>query len=71
MEANWESNAKGSSGVRKIMSPCDVEALKKCLEENKGDQKNVNHKSKLSESHAPLRNRTHHRIKLDNFNLEV
>ncbi|KAF5732369.1 hypothetical protein HS088_TW18G01063 [Tripterygium wilfordii] len=23
--------------VKKIMSPCDVEALKKCLEENKGD----------------------------------
>ncbi|KAI3471148.1 hypothetical protein Pfo_027811 [Paulownia fortunei] len=39
MEANWESNEKGSSIVRKIMSPCDVEALKKCLEENKGDQR--------------------------------
>lgn len=27
-----------NSGVKKkIMSPCDVEALKKCLEENKGD----------------------------------
>ncbi|PIN22262.1 hypothetical protein CDL12_05018 [Handroanthus impetiginosus] len=39
MEANWESNGKGSSSVRKIMSPCDVEALKKCLEENKGDQR--------------------------------
>lgn len=24
---------------KKIMSPCDVEALKKCLEENKGDYK--------------------------------
>ncbi|GKV31157.1 hypothetical protein SLEP1_g39886 [Rubroshorea leprosula] len=24
-------------GARKIQSPCDVEALKKCLEENKGD----------------------------------
>ena len=23
--------------MRKKMSPCDVEALKKCLEENKGD----------------------------------
>ncbi|GAB2265187.1 hypothetical protein Dimus_000252 [Dionaea muscipula] len=23
--------------VKKIMSPCDVEALKKCLEDNKGD----------------------------------
>ena len=23
--------------TKKIMSPCDVEALKKCLEENKGD----------------------------------
>ncbi|XXG73143.1 hypothetical protein AAC387_Pa07g2111 [Persea americana] len=22
---------------KKILSPCDVEALKKCLEENKGD----------------------------------
>ncbi|GAB4858279.1 hypothetical protein Ancab_009752 [Ancistrocladus abbreviatus] len=26
-----------NGGVKKIMSPCDVEALKKCLEENKGD----------------------------------
>lgn len=26
-----------SSSVKKIISPCDVEALKKCLEENKGD----------------------------------
>ncbi|OAY48318.1 hypothetical protein MANES_06G149600v8 [Manihot esculenta] len=26
-----------SSGAKKVMSPCDVEALKKCLEENKGD----------------------------------
>ncbi|EOY23229.1 Ribosomal RNA small subunit methyltransferase E [Theobroma cacao] len=25
------------NGVKKIQSPCDVEALKKCLEENKGD----------------------------------
>ncbi|KAK2983526.1 hypothetical protein RJ640_023060 [Escallonia rubra] len=25
------------SGVKKTMSPCDVEALKKCLEEHKGD----------------------------------
>lgn len=25
------------SSTKKIMSPCDVEALKKCLEENKGD----------------------------------
>ena len=23
--------------TKKIMSPCDVDALKKCLEENKGD----------------------------------
>ncbi|OVA14026.1 hypothetical protein BVC80_1787g102 [Macleaya cordata] len=26
-----------NAGSKKIMSPCDVEALKKCLEENKGD----------------------------------
>ncbi|KAJ7969932.1 Ribosomal RNA small subunit methyltransferase E [Quillaja saponaria] len=26
-----------NNGVTKILSPCDVEALKKCLEENKGD----------------------------------
>ena len=26
-----------SNSVKKIMSPCEVEALKKCLEENKGD----------------------------------
>ncbi|KAK4280343.1 hypothetical protein QN277_011977 [Acacia crassicarpa] len=26
-----------NNGMKKIMSPCDVEALKKCLEENKGD----------------------------------
>ncbi|KAK9178813.1 hypothetical protein WN943_028007 [Citrus x changshan-huyou] len=32
MEETAESN-----GEKKIMSPCDVEALKKCLEENKGD----------------------------------
>ncbi|OMO71846.1 hypothetical protein COLO4_03572 [Corchorus olitorius] len=25
------------NGAKKIQSPCDVEALKKCLEENKGD----------------------------------
>ena len=25
------------AATKKIMSPCDVEALKKCLEENKGD----------------------------------
>ncbi|KAK9994520.1 hypothetical protein SO802_024223 [Lithocarpus litseifolius] len=32
MDQKAESNT-----VKKIMSPCDVEALKKCLEENKGD----------------------------------
>lgn len=32
MEQKLENN-----GVKKVMSPCDVEALKKCLEENKGD----------------------------------
>lgn len=26
-----------SKNAKKIMSACDVEALKKCLEENKGD----------------------------------
>ncbi|EEF49089.1 conserved hypothetical protein [Ricinus communis] len=26
-----------SSSAKKVLSPCDVEALKKCLEENKGD----------------------------------
>lgn len=26
-----------SKGPKKVMSACDVEALKKCLEENKGD----------------------------------
>ncbi|KAL4383455.1 hypothetical protein GQ457_15G002240 [Hibiscus cannabinus] len=26
-----------NNGVKKIQSPCDVEALKKCLQENKGD----------------------------------
>lgn len=26
-----------NGGAKKIMSPCDVEALKKCLRENKGD----------------------------------
>lgn len=26
-----------SNSVKKIISACDVEALKKCLEENKGD----------------------------------
>uniref|UniRef100_A0A2P2JJ85 CHCH domain-containing protein n=1 Tax=Rhizophora mucronata TaxID=61149 RepID=A0A2P2JJ85_RHIMU len=34
-----KEKAKGPSddGAKKIASPCDVEALKKCLEENKGD----------------------------------
>ncbi|KAL9250923.1 hypothetical protein AKJ16_DCAP04801, partial [Drosera capensis] len=27
----------GDRSTKKLMSPCDVEALKKCLEENKGD----------------------------------
>ncbi|OAY30364.1 hypothetical protein MANES_14G024900v8 [Manihot esculenta] len=31
-----DEKAESSSG-KKVMSPCDVEALKKCLEENKGD----------------------------------
>ncbi|KAJ0098845.1 hypothetical protein Patl1_20146 [Pistacia atlantica] len=31
-----EENSEGKN-VKKIMSACDVEALKKCLEENKGD----------------------------------
>jgi hypothetical protein len=26
-----------SNSAKKIMSPCDIEALKKCLEENNGD----------------------------------
>ncbi|KAJ6308913.1 hypothetical protein OIU76_018494 [Salix suchowensis] len=26
-----------SKGLKKVVSACDVEALKKCLEENKGD----------------------------------
>ncbi|KAF7821888.1 Ribosomal RNA small subunit methyltransferase E [Senna tora] len=30
-------NKVDNNVVKKIMSPCDVEALKKCLEENKGD----------------------------------
>ncbi|PNY16775.1 hypothetical protein L195_g013500 [Trifolium pratense] len=30
-------NEENSSTVKKINSACDVEALKKCLEENKGD----------------------------------
>ncbi|KAI6696321.1 hypothetical protein NL676_016440 [Syzygium grande] len=29
--------AADNNGAKKVMSPCDVEALKKCLEENKGD----------------------------------
>ncbi|KAF9613952.1 hypothetical protein IFM89_013487 [Coptis chinensis] len=28
----------GKRRGKKVMSPCDVEALKKCLEENKGDR---------------------------------
>ncbi|KAL5744634.1 hypothetical protein ACOSP7_027500 [Xanthoceras sorbifolium] len=31
------ANDSSSSGVKKMTSACDVEALKKCLEENKGD----------------------------------
>lgn len=34
MEKNKEENNKS---VKKIASGCDVEALKKCLQENKGD----------------------------------
>lgn len=32
-----DHKAENSDSVKKISSPCDVEALKKCLEENKGD----------------------------------
>lgn len=32
-----DQKAGDSSTVKKINSACDVEALKKCLEENKGD----------------------------------
>ncbi|KAK7341084.1 hypothetical protein VNO80_24008 [Phaseolus coccineus] len=32
-----DQKAGNSSAVKKINSACDVEALKKCLEENKGD----------------------------------
>lgn len=32
-----ESGGGGGGGVKKITSACDVEALKRCLEENKGD----------------------------------
>ncbi|KAL6556240.1 hypothetical protein OROGR_005528 [Orobanche gracilis] len=39
MGETGEINTTGSSdSVRKIASACDVEALKKCLEDNKGDQ---------------------------------
>nr|DAD47359.1 TPA_asm: hypothetical protein HUJ06_017296 [Nelumbo nucifera] len=30
-------NQADKGKTKKVMSPCDVEALKKCLEENKGD----------------------------------
>nr|KYP35792.1 hypothetical protein KK1_043147 [Cajanus cajan]KYP35795.1 hypothetical protein KK1_043150 [Cajanus cajan]KYP35796.1 hypothetical protein KK1_043151 [Cajanus cajan] len=32
-----DQKAGDGSSVKKIISSCDVEALKKCLEENKGD----------------------------------
>lgn len=39
MGGNGEmSSTRSSNSVTKIMSACDVEALKKCLEENNGDQ---------------------------------
>ncbi|KAH6804564.1 hypothetical protein C2S51_032811 [Perilla frutescens var. frutescens] len=39
MGGNGEiGSTRSSNSVSKITSPCDVEALKKCLEENKGDQ---------------------------------
>jgi hypothetical protein len=31
------NNEENTNSVKKINSACDVEALKKCLEENKGD----------------------------------
>ncbi|GFP84812.1 hypothetical protein PHJA_000625000 [Phtheirospermum japonicum] len=36
MKANLKSNEKETVNPKKTV--CDVEALKKCLEENKGDQ---------------------------------
>ncbi|KAL8050885.1 hypothetical protein ABFX02_06G108700 [Erythranthe guttata] len=40
MEAKWENSETGSSNSRKTMtSPCDVDALRKCLAENKGDRR--------------------------------
>ncbi|PON44191.1 hypothetical protein TorRG33x02_331630 [Trema orientale] len=36
MDAKAEEE-EGTKGAKKKMSACDVEALKKCLEENKGD----------------------------------
>ncbi|OWM79545.1 hypothetical protein CDL15_Pgr022957 [Punica granatum] len=35
-QSRMEETAVNSTG-KKVMSPCDVEDLKKCLEENKGD----------------------------------
>ncbi|KAG8381311.1 hypothetical protein BUALT_Bualt06G0109200 [Buddleja alternifolia] len=39
MEENVGSNKGSSTSVTKIVAACDVEALKKCLEENKGDHR--------------------------------
>ncbi|KAL3650503.1 hypothetical protein CASFOL_006906 [Castilleja foliolosa] len=41
MEANRKSNENESVNPKKAV--CDVEALKKCLEENKGDQIKCQH----------------------------
>ncbi|KAL8153478.1 hypothetical protein V2J09_011238, partial [Rumex salicifolius] len=37
LEFIYMEQSQKVDSVKKIMSPCDVEALKKCLEENKGD----------------------------------
>ncbi|KAL9405708.1 hypothetical protein Peur_002680 [Populus x canadensis] len=36
-ERSGREKMEESKGPKKVMSACDVEALKKCLEENKGD----------------------------------
>ncbi|WJX14504.1 hypothetical protein P8452_04757 [Trifolium repens] len=37
LELMRHNNEENTNSVKKINSACDVEALKKCLEENKGD----------------------------------
>ncbi|KAB1204843.1 hypothetical protein CJ030_MR7G015324 [Morella rubra] len=51
MDEKAESNSRN-----KKMSPCDVEALKKCLDENKGDYVKCRYQIEAFKSSCSLKN---------------